>query len=279
MAQHANYWCCSPFADWLRGTAKPGAATSDAWDEWYRTAEAAYPIRYWIVEEGLGKVQDFVTWPRRKVHDVRNYITNRFVSKTHALTSILEKGQYYEYEYRLLHCVFQSLVDYVEIEEAWMQVGWGDDDSKYKSTRRFWWQEWRCPEAGVDRLKWGASLVCDKDMGVEEDSPNFGKPTSQAIHAQEILDLYTWWKVTRPARPDPYVASGWTAFNAAREAMAPADLSTKSKRRAMRRNRTPEDRKESSRLFEVMNKIEAKYEKEDDQMLIRLIKIRKGMWT
>jgi hypothetical protein len=30
--------------------------------------------------------------------------------------------------------------------------------------------------------------------------------------AKEKLDLYTWWTVTRPARPDPYEASGWTAY-------------------------------------------------------------------
>ena len=31
MAQHSNYWTCTPFADWLRGTAKPGAATMEEW--------------------------------------------------------------------------------------------------------------------------------------------------------------------------------------------------------------------------------------------------------
>jgi len=219
-------------------------------------------------------VQDFVTWPKRKVGDMRNYITNRYVSKTHALTSKLKKGQYYEYEHRLLHCVFQSLVDYVEIEEAWMQVGWGEDDSKYKSTRRFWWQEWRCPEAGVDRLKWTASLVCDEDMGVDKDSPNYGKPTRQAIHAQEILDIYTWWKITRPARPDPYEASGWSAWNDAQ------DVKRGDKpRRLFRSDRTAAERKESSRLFKLVGKIEAEYDKEDTDMMIRLVKIRNGMWT
>lgn len=191
----------------------------------------------------------------------------------------MEKGKYYEYEHRLLHSLFQSLVDYVEIEEAWCQASWGDDEKKYKSTHRFWWNEWRCPGAGVDRLVWQAKLVCDKDMGVDEDSPNFGTPTSQSVSAQEILDLYNWWKIGRPARPDPYEASGWIAFNAAREAITPKDMSTKAKRRAIRMKRTPEERAESSRLFEVMNKIEAEYDAEDELMMIRLIKIRKSMWT
>jgi len=273
MAQHANYWSCSKAADWLRGTSKPKAATSEGWDEWNEKAAIDYPVRYWIVEEGLGKVQDFVTWPKRKVGDVRNYITNRYVSKTHALTSKLKRGQWYEYEHRLLHSMMDSLVDYVEIEEAWCYVSWGDEErkAKYKSTRRFWWNEWRCPEAGVHRLTWAASLVFDKDMGVEEGSPNYGKPTSQATHAQEVLDLYTWWKVTRPARPDPYAESGWTAYC--------ASIDHKKGSRRMFGSRTPEQRKESGRLMKILGKIEARYDKEDQDMMIRLIKVSKGMWT
>ena len=271
MAQHSHYWSCSKAADWLRGKSKPLSATSEGWDEWNEKASVEHPVRYWIVEEGLGKVQDFVTWPKRKVGDVRNYITNRFVSKTHALTSKLKRGQWYEYEHRLLHSMMDSLVDYVEIEEAWHHVMWNDEQSKYKSTRRFWWQEWRCPEAGVDHLKWAAALVCDKDMGVEEDSPNYGKPTGQAIHAQEILALYTWWKVTRPARPDPYAESGWTAYC--------ASIDHKKGSRRMFGGRTPDQRKESSRLMKILGKIEARYDKEDQDMMIRLIKVSKGMWT
>ena len=274
MAQHANYWSCSKAADWLRGKKKPGSATGEGWDDWNEKAAAEHPVRYWIVEEGLGKAQDFVTWPKRKVGDVRNYITNRYVSKTHALTSKLKKGQWHEYEERLLHSMMDSLVDYVEIEEAWHHVAWGDKKDQYKSTSRFWWNEWRCPEAGVDHLKWAASLVCDKDMGVEEDSPNYGKSTGQAQNAQEILELYKWWKFERPARPDPYEVSGWRAWNEAQ------DVKRGDKpRRLFRSDRTAAERKESSRLFKLVNKIEAGYDKEDQDMMIRLIKVSKGMWT
>jgi hypothetical protein len=274
IAQHASYWSCSKAADWLRGTKKPGAATGEGWDEWNAKAETEHPIRYWLAEEGLGKVQDFVTWPRRKLGSIRNYVTNRFVSKTHALTSTLKKGQWHEYEERLLHSMFDSLVDYVEIEVAWHHVAWGDEKDKYKSTHRFWWNEWRCPEAGVDHLNWEASLVCDKNMGVDEDSPNYGKPTNQAENAIEILALYTWWKVGRPARPDPYEASGWSAWSKARE-----EKRGDTPRRMFRSGRTKEDRAESSRLFKLVGKIEAEYDKEDTDMMIRLVKIRNGMWT
>ncbi len=264
----------------MRGTPKPGAATSEAWDAWYAQAEKAHPFRYWLTEEFLGKIQDFVTLPTRSWRDVQNYVTNRYVSKLHALTSNLKRGQWYEYEHRLLHCVFDSLVDYVEIDEAWHHVVCDSAAAKnYKSTRRFLWREWRCPEAGVAHLQWAASLVLDEHLGVEKDSPNYGKPTSQAQSAQEILDLYNWWKTVRPARPDPYEASGWRAFNESRLATIPTSFPNKKKRRFLRVNRTAAEKKESTRLFKLLNKIDADYDKEDEQMLIRLVKVRKGMWT
>ena len=269
MAQHSHYWSCSPFGDWIRGTTKLKFGTSEEWDEWNEKAAGEHPIRYWIAEEGLGKVQDFVTWPSRKIRDVQNYITNRYVSKTHALTSKLKRGQWYEFETRLLHSMMDSLVDYVEIEEAWHYVAWGDKQDQYKSTSRFWWQEWRCPEAGVDYLKWAAGLVYDKDTSVEG-SPNFGKPTGQAIHAQEILALYTWWTVIRPARPDPYEVSGWTAYCASIERKIGSRWFGK---------RTPDQKKTSSKILKVMGKIEAGYDKEDQDMMIRLIKVSARMWT
>ena len=35
-----HYWTCSKFADWLRGTTKGGAKTSEGWDEWEKRAKA-----------------------------------------------------------------------------------------------------------------------------------------------------------------------------------------------------------------------------------------------
>ena len=32
MAQRSNYWSCSKFADWIRGTTKGGASTYRDWE-------------------------------------------------------------------------------------------------------------------------------------------------------------------------------------------------------------------------------------------------------
>jgi hypothetical protein len=45
---------------------------------------------------------------------------------------------------------------------------------------------------------------------------------------------------------------------------------------------TPKDpvlKKQSDKAHKLLQKIEADYEKEDEQMMIRLIKVRHGLWT
>jgi hypothetical protein len=278
MAQHAHYWSCSKFGDWLRGTPKLDAGTSEEWNAWNKLARKAHPYRYWMAEEALGKIQDGVTWPTRSLYGIKYYLVNRYVTKTHALTSTLKRGQWHDVSERMLHAPFDELVDFVEIETAWMHIAWADeeDKAKYKApwnaTGPFRLRTWRCPEAGIDHLKWSASLVMDEDMGVDKDSENYGKLTSQATGAQEILDLYYWWKHARATRPDPYEASGWSAHCAARRIDEEDDGIFTS-------DRTPEQKAESRRCMDELGRLEAEYEAEDEAMLIRLMKVLRSLWT
>jgi hypothetical protein len=180
---------------------------------------------------------------------------------------------------RILHCIFDELVNFVEIEKAWMQVCWGDKDTRKKYQlpfwRKQWWTRWfmtwRNPQAGIDHLLWEMSLT--NNEYVNETDPEFGKPTYQALKAQEILNLYQWWTVTRPARPDPYESSGWMAYcEASREANGGKLSWSGSKDNAKLK-------KMSKDAHKKLNKMEAAYDKEDEEMLIKLIKIRKNLWT
>jgi len=280
MAQHSTYWSCTPFADWLRGTKKLSAGTSEEWDEWTTMAQMKHNFRYWLAEEALGHIQDFVTWPNRKLNDVRYYINNRWVSRTHSLTAHprdIKPGDWSDVGNRFLPCLFNELVDFVEIEQAWHHCMWSDEmKTKYHVPwyRKGWLRlrTWRCPDAGIEYLIWASGLKIDEHMGCDKDSPNFGKPTQQAIAAQEILDLYRWWTVTYRARPDPYDASGWTAACEAQREANGGKLSFS----------TPKDpvlRKQSEKAHKLLRKIEEAYAKEDEAMMIRLIKIRDSLWT
>ena len=275
MAHHSNYWSCSKFADWLRGTPKPHAETSEGWRSWRKKAEAAHPWRYWLADEGLGYLQDFVTWPIRKIYDVKYYVNNRWVTRTHSLTAHprdIRPGNWCDVGNRFLPCLFNELVDFVEVELAWWHIAWEGREVIKKYNAPFWakgwfrWRSWRCRQAGLDNLDWQRSLRWTEE-DCAEGSPNIGKPTPQAEKAQEILDLYTWWTETRPARPDPMDVSGWSDYCNRRRAADPDDWVFGN------------DSENTRPMLDQMHELEAKYEQEDEEMMIRLIRVRHGLWT
>jgi hypothetical protein len=278
----SHYWSCSKFADWVRGTPKLGAGTAEQWNEWDSKAKRYNPIRYWLAEEGLDYVSNIVYFIPDTLYSIKYYINNRWVTRTHSLTAHprdIKPGQWHDVGNRFLPCLFNELVDFVEIESAWSHIAWGSEEDKAKYKAPFWasgwfrWRTWRCPQAGIDHLDWAMTLVMDDNMGVEKDSPNYGKPTGQAERAKEIKELYTWWTVTRPARPDPYEASGWTAVCEA------SRLANGGKFNWGGREKDPVLKKQSDKAHKLLQKMETAYEKEDEDMMIRLIKVRDSLWT
>ena len=282
MAQHSRSWSCTPFADWLRGTKKLSMGTAEEWDDWNTAAQIKHNFRYWLAEEALGHIQDFVTAPARGIYAAKYYINNRWVTRTNSLTAHsrdIKPGQWQDVGNRFLPCLFNELVDFVEIETAWSHIAWGNEEDRAKYSAPFWatgwwrWRTWRCAQAGLDHLDWAMTLTMGKDWGIEEDHKDYGKPTSQAERAKEIKELYTWWTVTYPNRLDPHDASGWTEYcEASREANG-------GKMSWMSSDKTPELKKASNTAHKLLRKIEAAYEKEDEQMMIRLIKARDSLWT
>jgi hypothetical protein len=281
MAQHSNYWSCTPFADWLRGTKKLSAGTAEEWDDWTTAAQMKHNFRYWLAEEGLSHLQDFVTWPTRQIYSIKYYINNRWITRTHALTAHprdIKPGTWCDVGNRFLPCLFNELVDFVEVELAWWHLCW-EGKEKRKQYNMPWWavgwwrvRVWRCRQAGLDNLDWQRTLVMDQQSGVQPTDPKFGKPTPQAVKAQEILDLYIWWTDTYRNRPDPHDASGWSAVCEQMRQENGGRLSFgQPKNKALKAA--------SNRAHKRLAQIEAFYEKEDEQMMIRLIKVRHGLWT
>ena len=268
----AHYWSCSRFADWLRGTAKPGAATSKGWRDWKNTAKTAHQVRYWLAEEGLDIVQNALYWPADKINDARYYINNRWVSRSHSLTAHpdnIKPGAWCDVGNRFLPCLFNELRDFVEIETAWHHVLW-DEEARKKYHVPWWrqgwlrWRTWRNPQAGIAHLEWASSLTFVNNKGVE-------LPTIQAVNAKEILDLYYWWTEEYPNRPDVYDVTGWSEY-CSRQRKNDDDLFDSG-------DDTPKDRAQTKKMLKEINRLEKQYAREDEQMMIRLIKIREGLWT
>jgi hypothetical protein len=149
-----------------------------------------------------------------------------------------------------------------------------DDEARKKYNppwyRSGWlrWRTWRCPEAGLDYLDWAMTLT-NKDFIKEGEKE---EPTYQAKAAKEIKELYLWWTVTYRNRPDPYEASGWTAYCELNRLQNGGRLSFGAEK-------DPLLKKQSDKAHKLLQKIEAAYEKEDEAMMIRLIKVRQSLWT
>ncbi len=273
----SRYWSCSKFADWIRGTGKLKCGTSTEWREWRRSAESQHPIRYWIAEEGLDYVQNFVNWIPDQLYAIKYYINNRWVTRTHALTANprdIKPGTWMDVGNRFLPCLFNELVDFVEIELAWWHIAWESAEVRKKYRAPFWatgwfrWRNWRCPEAGLDNLAWQMTLT-NADF-LPEDQQHLAEPTRQAINAREILELYRWWTETYRNRPDPYDVSGWTEHCEKIRQENGGDLLAGLDR---------DDYSDTKPLHDKIHELEEQYRQEDTTMLKRLIDIRDSLWT
>jgi hypothetical protein len=268
-----NYWTCSKFADWIRGTAKPAAADGDEWKRWKTQAEKQHPIRFWIAEEGLSHLQDIINWPIDKVYNLKYYAVNRWIDQSHALVAHpkhIKPGSWTDLDNRILICLLDELVDFVEIEKAYSNYRWNAE--KQKGMR--WWQvgrwrtrTWRNAEAGIDHLQWEMTLT--NAEWLDEDKKHEAVLTSQAMAAKEVFELYTWWTQVYPNRPDIYDISGWSAYCDSKRDRGIGFMETD----------PLEDQEETRKILDKNREIEAAYTAEEEAMLIRLIKVRKCLWT
>lgn len=263
MAFRGQHWSNTKFAEWLRKKGgvptKPTSATAEGWNMWEDAAKETGSILYWIAEEGLDKVQNFINWPIDQVKEVQYYLRNRFITKTHIAPAYgLPKGKWHETDTRLLHSMFSLLVDFVEVESAWHNT-WSKENVPGSYLSRLIkgkWRPWRSAKDGIEYYEWARSL----------NSEDFGGqgPSHQAIAAEEILHLYAWWTVTRPNRRDPY----WLYQKV--DKIKPFS--------GFGRN-TPEQKASLKEAFDEVHRLEEIYHNEDEEKMIRLVKIRQSLWT
>lgn len=240
---------------------KPEAATMDGWDQWHETTKKARPFAYFVAETIPAKtgriVYRFLTDP---INSFRYGLRVRIFDRYHVIKTGLKPG-YHDCDERLLHGAFNLLVDYVELELPSTVMKFDPKDEK-KGKKHPWWSKgwlrfkaYRDPKMGLRHLRW--------EMGLGSQS------THQAHKAREVWHLYHWWKFVRPLRPDPYDASGWSEF-----------CKNKSMKNIFRDTpRTKEEFEKEREILQLSDDIQNHYDEEDENMLIRLIKIRGNLWT
>lgn len=231
-----SYWSLSSLAKWIRekaGLTNPYSLTMEGWKDYKEECKQKAPFIYWLTTTGFNKTQDFVSYPFDILYNARCYYRN-WKGNTHVLDGNLKKGQWYDLSSRILPCLFEELVKYIEQEKE------------------------------LETLEWETTLVYNEEWGIDPSDEKYGKLTDQAIHAIEQKALYLWYKNIYLKRSDPHDISGLTDFYKEGEGLSKLDES---------RNKEWKD------MYEIYSKIEEDYRKEEEEMIIRLIKIRESLWT
>lgn len=115
-------------------------------------------------------------------------------------------------------------------------------------------------------LEWEKTLVHSEEWGYDLDHELYGKPTNQALAAIEQGIIYDWWKKNKSR--DFWKESGMEACYA-------KDTNRDMSVWEMVSEDNPE--KDACRKLEVG--LESQFKLEEEEMLIRLIKIRESLWT
>lgn len=249
------------FRDWLAFN-PPAAASIDDWNEFDERYRDQAPIRHYFYKTFPRKYW----WPIKHRWERIEQWTRYRVARYHILDTGLEPG-YYDKDTLMLNVNFNLLKDFVEVEKAWMEHVCNDTPYEinpllklipfYKSAT------FSSRELGMAYLKWETTLD-DPKLDKYSQSPE------QARVAREIIELYTWWVDVRPARVEL-------------EYDYPDEDDDDKPDLYMLSDKWKEDHPDETRAFrewsDAHHKQEEEWHAEDEAMLIRLIKIRRSLWT
>ena len=239
----------------------PGSLSSKGWRLFDQEFREKAPIRYWIMHD----LRNATIQPLKfKYRSISEWIRYRTTRRYHVVDTGLPPG-YYDVDNRILNANFNLLKNFVECEQARQRYHWSDDGIKvspwYTKLPLYWtFVEFRRPDLGIKHFEWAATL---DDPAL----PPHERSDKQAEDAREILALYYWWVRDRPARKvveyKDYNDQGLGILGA-----FDADF-----------DRNAPDYKEYQASVEKSVNQEEQWNEEDTAMLIRLMKIRRGLWT
>jgi len=203
---------------------------------------------YELIKE---KIDDILYDSKYYFDCVIDPIIYRTTRRYHVVDTKL-KPRYYDKDTIILHSMFSILVDFVEIEKAWLNTWY--NENKYKKLP--WFKRkfggFRSPEDGLAYLTW------------EIEQSNKVEFLSQAEAAKEIFELYDWWKNIRPNRKDPLELACYDEhFDNNKDWPLSGKKLTD----------------EQTKCLDDVNKYQEDQYNEDSEMLMRIIKTRNCMWT
>jgi len=226
-----------------KGVESDTARSSNDWYEFKVYHKEHNPIRYFLNNE----FEAMFIWPwSMRLERLTAWVQYRTTRRYHIINTGMKPG-YADASERMLHVNFNMLKDFVEIEKAHMWT---------------WHEEKGVPskQPGVSHLVW--------EMGLENEVNN------QAKNAREQYELYDWWTNQRPYREED-ATEEWDAYHTLKKEIYADDADNFFR-----------DDKDTSELkflqktwLEKSSTIETNNLIKDEQMLIRLMKIRQSLWT
>lgn len=197
----ASYWSSSSLSKYLKkraGIETPFALSLDDWRKWRENFKNTAPVTYFITESLLNRLQRYVCIPGDLLHSVSVYWSNAIKNKIHYLKTGLPVGTFYDTDLRMLCANMNALVDFIEIEWAWLHT-WTDEGKVYLKDFRRYGRSW---EAGIKYI--------ETTLNDEYEIPDWYNPERlhdveyvEACREQHLKDkevvrelfvIYSWWK-------------------------------------------------------------------------------------
>lgn len=240
------------FKHWMRYQ-PPSALSRTGWNSFNAEFKKNAPIRFWLTNDFRRKFILPMVW---KYESMYNWVSYRTVDRYHVIKTGLAPG-YADKDTQMLHVNFNLLKDFVEVEVA-IREYWGSDETKSWCSEHMPFYHimfpFRRPELGIKYLEWSSTLD-------DPSLPPYERSDQQAISARETLELYYWWVNERPAR---------TEVKIQRESLGIFDDDF---------DRTSDEYKQYSEDVKSHNTQSERWDNEDTEYLIRLMKIRNSLWT
>ena len=233
------------------------SGTQEEWDEWNAQAQKN-KIRWFFAETLPGWLASVFIHPYERI---TSKLSNKYIRKYNVIKIYsLKATEWHGADSRLLHGMFQLLVDLVELEKANLQMAFSEDNlPKYMHKANY-----RSAEMGLKHIDWEISL--GKEGGL-----------NQSKNAKKIKELYIWWTDTRPKRTDLMDVKGSMGVST-NEFYEDANSNTAASMFVSVDRKKDREPELYNNVNEAYEDAEKKYEKEDEQMLIKLVKIRKSLW-
>ena len=241
--------------------APPAALSAKGWRLFNQEFKEVAPFRYRLTRA----VSEFIAPIRQVYNDARDWVCCRLYDRRHIVDSGLPPG-YYGPDTLMMHLNFNMLKDFVEVALARVEYScsgtYRTNASWCEKHMPFYmiFYKFRRPDLGIARLEWFSTL----------DNPNlplYDRDDSLAEFGREVLALYKWWVDQVPARvlvdPPQYSDQGLGGLS-----ILLPDF-----------DKTAADYVAYKTASVQRSAQEAAWAAEDDEYLIRLVRIRKDMWV